>query len=308
MDPRPPSSGRVVSSGRELLVPVDHDTMAIAVPERRPRRVTEIAPRRGWGSLDLRELWSYRDVLYILAWRDLKVRYRQTLLGATWVIGQPLLTMVIFTFLFNRVARIQAGHGLPYSLFVMAGLLIWTLFANAIQTSGNSLIGSSHLISKTYFPRLVVPLAGVLVSLADFGVSAVLLVPMMAWHGVLPPAAVVLLPLAITLTAILAIGVGAFLSALNVRYRDVRVLIPFMLQVWMYATPVVYPLDVLPPRLRLLAQLNPMTGIVEAFRACLLNTPVPWMAMSWSCLTAALVLVSGVYYFRTMERHFADIL
>lgn len=271
-------------------------------------RVIEIAPTPGWRSVDLPELWAFRELLWILVWRDLKVRYRQTLLGAVWVLGQPLLTMLIFTFLFNRVARFDAPGGLPYPVFVMAGLLPWTFFSNGVQASGNSLIGSSHLISKIYFPRLIVPTAAVLVGLADLGVSCLLLAGMMAWYAVAPTAMLLLMPVVLLLAFVLAEGVGLWLSALNVEYRDVRVIIPFVLQLCMYATPVVYPLHVLPERFRKLAVFNPATGIVEGFRSAALGTAPPWTALGFSAIGAVVVLVSGVLYFRRMERLFADVL
>lgn len=272
------------------------------------RRELEIVPTSGFRAVDLAEVWAYRELLWILVRRDLKVRYRQTFLGAAWVLGQPLLSMLIFTFLFNRVARFDAGGGLPYSLFVMSGVLPWTFLAAGIQTSGNSLIGSSHLISKIYFPRLIVPTASVLVGVADLAIASLLLAGMMVWYRVVPSLALLLLPLVVILAVTLAEGMGLWLSALNVEYRDVRVVVPFVLQLWMYATPVVYPLSVLSGRYRRIVDLNPATGIVEGFRAATLGTPFPGRSLAVSCAFALALLVSGAFYFRRMERLFADAL
>src|SRR5688572_28278595 len=205
-------------------------------------RTLVIQPTRGWRAIDLGELWAYRELLLIFAWRDLKVRYRQTLLGALWVMGQPLVTMLIFTLLFNRIARLPSATGVPYPLFVLAGVLLWTFIAGAIQRSGNSLLGATHLISKVYFPRLVIPLSNVVTDAVDLGVSALLLVPLMMWYGVFPGASILLVPLVVIAAGILAVGAGLWLAALNVEYRDIRVIIPWVLQIAMYVAPVVYPL------------------------------------------------------------------
>lgn len=273
-----------------------------------PFRVIEIAPSRGWSSLALHDLWSYRELLLVMLQRDLTVRYRQTLLGVAWVLGQPLLSMLIFTLLFNRIARFEAGGGLPYALFVLAGILPWTFVAAGVQGGSNSLLGSAHLISKIYFPRLLLPLSAVLLGLADLAVAAVLLVALMVHYAVAPNLSVLLLPIVLLLTVALTLGLALWLAALNVRYRDVRVVIPFLLQVWMYATPVVYPLEVLPEGLRALVLLNPASGIVLGFRACLLGTPMPWNSLLGTALSSALLLTSGAFVFRRMERTFADVL
>lgn len=273
-----------------------------------PTPTVTIRPTTGWRALDVRELLAFRELLLIFVWRDLKVRYRQTVLGALWVIGQPLLTMLIFTFLFHRVARLPGPAGIPYPLFVLSGLLLWNFFANGVNKASNSLIGSSFLISKVYFPRLLIPLSGAVVELVDFGVASLLLAGMMVYYGVLPGAAIVLLPLVVLLAAMLSVGAGLWGAALNVEYRDIRLLIPFVLQIAMYGTPVVYPLTILPERYRPFAVANPMTGIVEAFRACIFGTPVPIDALAVSIAVTLVVLVSGLYYFRRMERLFADVL
>jgi lipopolysaccharide transport system permease protein len=269
---------------------------------------TEIDAEAPAGRIDLAELWRYRELVQILVWRDLKVRYRQTLLGVTWVLVQPLLTTLIFTFLFNRVAHIQAGGGVPYVLFVLAGITLWNLFSNGLQNAGNSLIGSAHVISKVYFPRLIIPVAALLSGLADLVVTSTLLIVLMFWYGVVPPMAVLLTPVLVAICYFLALGGGLWLAALNVEYRDIRVLIPFLLQFGMYVTPVVYPLSALPERFRRVAYLNPMTGVVESFRGALFGTSVPWGALGWSILAAVLLMISGMMYFRTKERVFADML
>lgn len=272
-----------------------------------PRHLV-IQATRGWRSIDLRELWAYRELLLIFAWRDLKVRYRQTLFGALWVMGQPLVSMLIFTLLFGRVAKLSVSTAVPYPVFVLAGLLIWNFVAGAISHVGNSLLGASYLISKAYFPRLVVPLSNVVTNLVDFGVAALLLVPVMLWYRVIPGAVILLVPLVVLLATMFALGVGLWIAALNIEYRDIRIVIPWILQIAMYVTPVVYPLSALPERYRLVATLNPMSGIVESFRATLFGTPVPAAPLLWSVLASLLLVFSGAFYFRRVERRFADVL
>lgn len=271
-------------------------------------RTLVIQPTRGWRAIDLGELWAYRELLVIFAWRDLKVRYRQTLLGALWVMGQPLVTMLIFTLIFSRIARLPSATGVPYPLFVLSGVLLWNFIAGAIQRSGNSLLGATHLISKVYFPRLVIPLSNVITDAVDLGVSALLLVPLMIWYGLFPGASILLAPLVVMAAGILAVGAGLWLAALNVEYRDIRVIIPWVLQIAMYVAPVVYPLSAVPDKYRWLAVLNPATGLIEAFRGALFGTSVELMLMPllWSVIAAALLFVSGALYFRRMERLFAD--
>ncbi len=271
-------------------------------------RVLVIEASRGFPRLALRELWAHRELLGVLAGRDLKVRYRQTLLGAAWVLAQPLLGMLIFTTLFHRVARFDGPPGVPYALFVLVGLLSWGLLSAGVQGAGNAMLTSAHLVSKVYFPRLVLPLAALLVTLVDLAVAGLLVAAAMALYGVGPTRGMLLAPLAIALCAALALGVGLWLCALNVRYRDVRVLMPFLLQVWMYATPVAYPLDVLPAGLRSMAAWNPATGAVEALRAAVLGTPLEAGLVGLSLGLTALLLVSGAYAFRRAERSLADLL
>jgi lipopolysaccharide transport system permease protein len=297
----------MVDGGRTIdHRPSTHYDALVTADARTP--TLTIRPSRGWRALDLREVWAYRELLTIFAWRDIKVRYRQTFLGALWVIGQPALSMLIFTFLFHRVAKFPGPAGVPYPVFVLSGLLIWNLFSNGVNKAANSLIGQSYLISKVYFPRLVIPLSGTIIEIVDLGVAGLLLAGLMLWSGVIPGITILLLPLIVILGALFSIGLGLWAAALNVEYRDIRVLIPFLLQLAMYATPVVYPFALLPERYRPLAIANPMTGIVESFRACLFNTPIPTTALLVSVLATVVVLVTGLFFFRRMERLFADVL
>jgi lipopolysaccharide transport system permease protein len=279
---------------------------ADAVSDAKP--VIEIRPGGGWRALDLREVWEYRELLHILVWRDLKVRYRQTFLGVVWVVAQPVLTALIFTLLFNRVAHIAAEGNVPYSLFVMIALVPWTFFSGGVTASSNSLIGNAHLISKVYFPRLIVPSASVLAGIVDMGVALALVMVMLVVARVPITPFFALLPLAIVLCSIFALGIGLWMSALNVEYRDVKVVVPFLLQLWMYATPVAYPLSVIPERYRWIATLNPMTGVIELFRSSLLGRAVPVGSVIYSVAVTIVVTVSGAFYFRRMERLFADVL
>jgi lipopolysaccharide transport system permease protein len=270
--------------------------------------IVEIKASPGWRVIDFGEIWRFRELFGILVWRDLKVRYRQTVLGVLWVVVQPVVSMIVFTFLFNRVAGLQATGAIPYSVYVFAALLPWSFFANGLTSSGNSLLGASHLISKVYFPRLIIPAVSVLVGLADMAVAGILLAGLMIFHGVAPGPGLVFLILPILVALFLALGLGLWLSALNVEYRDFRVLIPFLVQIWTYVTPVAYPLAALPARFRRFAVLNPMTGVVETFRSCVFNQPIPWKMLAISSLEAAILLISGAYYFRRMERQFADVI
>ena len=274
---------------------------------------TVIEPGRGWTALRLNELWEYRELLFFLVWRDVKVRYKQTFLGAAWAILQPLAAMVVFTIFFGRLAKV-GSDGLPYPLFSYAGLLPWTFFAQGLSQSSDSLVGSQNLIKKVYFPRLVITSSSVLGGLVDFGLAFVVLLGMMAYYRVAPTAAVVFLPLLLLLAFSTALGVGMWLSALNVQYRDVRYVVPFFIQLWLFVTPVIYPMSRVTEKLTELGLpgwiygLNPMAGVVEGFRWALLgtgNAPGPVIAAS-SAVAAALV-VSGAYYFRRMEKTFADV-
>jgi lipopolysaccharide transport system permease protein len=271
-------------------------------------RTLVLKPTRGWRAIDFAEIWAYRELLGIFAWRDLKVRYRQTFLGALWVMGQPLVGMIIFTLLFGRIAQLRVPTAVPYPVFVLGGLLIWNFVAGAINRAGNSLLGASHLISKVYFPRLVIPLSSVVTDLVDFALAAALLIPLMIWYRVVPGVEILFLPLVVLLAAAFALGIGLWVAALNLEYRDVRIVIPWILQIAMYATPVVYPSAALPGRYRLVAMFNPAAGIVETFRATLFGTRFPGWPLVWSIAASLLLVVSGAFYFRRVERRFADIL
>lgn len=272
-----------------------------------PLPVTYIRPSNGWRALDLRELWHYRELLYFLTMRDIKLRYRQTALGVAWAVMQPLFTMLVFTIFFGNLAKIPSG-GRPYAVFALAALVPWQLFSYALTQSCNSLVAEQRLITKVYFPRLIVPLASVLAGLVDFIIALVLLLVMMAWYSITPTVGLVALPLLALFALAAALGVGLWLSALNVQYRDVRYTIPFLTQLWMFATPVAYPSELVPEAYRAWYGLNPMTGVVEGFRWALLGTPAPSLAMmAISVLITATLLLGGALYFRRMEQTFADI-
>lgn len=272
-----------------------------------PLPVTHIRPSNGWRALDLRELWHYRELLYFLTMRDIKLRYRQTALGVAWAVMQPLSTMLVFTIFFGNLAKIPSG-GRPYAVFALAALVPWQLFSYALTQSCNSLVAEQRLITKVYFPRLIVPLASVLAGLVDFVIALVLLLGMMAWYSITPTGGLVALPLLALFALAAALGVGLWLSALNVQYRDVRYTIPFLTQLWMFATPVAYPSELVPEAYRAWYGLNPMTGVVEGFRWALLGTPAPSLAMmAISVLITATLLLGGALYFRRMEQTFADI-
>jgi len=272
-----------------------------------PTQQLVIEPTRGLASLKLREVWEYRELLYFLVWRDLKVRYKQTALGVAWVVLQPLVATLIFTVVFGNLARMPSGD-LPYPLFAFAALLPWQYFAGALNRSGTSLVNSAHLITKIYFPRLIIPLAGVINGLVDFGVSFLVLLALMLYYGVVPGVAIVTLPLFLLMAIATALGVSLWLSALGVQYRDVNQLLPFLVQVWMYATPVVYPATLFPERWRPLLGLNPMAGVVEGFRWALTNRGEPPGPLLWVSVAIVLVLLtSGAFFFRNTERTFADV-
>jgi lipopolysaccharide transport system permease protein len=266
-----------------------------------------IEPSKRWVPLRLGDLWRYRELLYFLTWRDVKVRYKQTLLGAAWAILQPLLTMLIFTLLFGRLAGIKSGD-IPYPAFAYAGLLIWIFFANSITNSGNSLVGSANLITKIYFPRLIIPSAAVAAGLVDLILAFIIQIVLMVYYRVHLTWAIALVPVLVILTTVLALGVGMWLSALNVKYRDIRYAIPFLIQLWMFSSPVIYPLNMLPVKWQWLLMLNPMTGIIENFRIALFaNQSFNWKSLAVSALVTFVVLTYSVFSFRRMERQFADI-
>jgi lipopolysaccharide transport system permease protein len=275
--------------------------------ERPARTVLRVAPSRGWVSLKLGELWAYRELLYFLVWRDIKVRYKQTALGAAWAVIQPFFTMVVFSLFFGRLAKMPSDN-IPYPIFAYAALVPWTFFANGLTESSNSLVGSANLIKKVYFPRLAVPIAAVLAGLVDFAIAFVVLVGMMLYYGVAPTANVLWLPLFLLLALATALGTGLWLSALNVQFRDVRYVVPFTVQFWLFATPIAYPSSLLPEPWRTVYGLNPMAGVVEGFRWALLGTNTkPGAMVALSSLVAALLLAGGAFYFRRMEKTFADV-
>jgi len=271
--------------------------------------VTIIEPSRGWVPIKLRELWEFREVLYFLVWRDIKVRYRQTLIGATWAVIQPFMTMVVFTIFFGRLAKMPSD-GFPYPLFAFAALVPWTFFANGLTQGANSLVASGHLITKVYFPRLLVPTARVLGGLLDLVLAFLVLLGMMWWYGALPRlGAVVWLPALVLLALTTAVGVSLWLSALNVRYRDIQHVVPFLVQIWLFATPIAYPSSLLAERWRPLYALNPMVGVVEGFRWALLGSgTAPGPVLVSSALAALILLVTGTFFFRRIERTFADVI
>jgi lipopolysaccharide transport system permease protein len=272
--------------------------------------IVTIEPTNSWQALKLRNIWTYRELLYFLIWRDVKVRYKQTFLGVLWVVIQPLITMLIFTLFFGRLAGLSGRTGnVPYPIFAFAGLLPWTYFANAITSSGNSLVASSHLITKIYFPRMIIPAAAVAAGLVDFALASLILVLLMIGYRVeLTWRLFLLLPLTALLT-LLALGVGLLLSALNVKYRDIRHALPFLVQIWMFASPVIYPTTLVPETWRWVIALNPMTGIIDGFRAALFGaSPDIWQELAISAGITLILLLGSAFAFRRMEKNFADII
>lgn len=266
-----------------------------------------IDPPKSWASIGLRELWDYRELLYFLTWRDIKVRYKQTALGAAWAVIQPFFMMVVFSLFFGKLAGVPSD-GIPYPVFAFCGLLPWQLFAHALTESSNSLVGNQNLITKVYFPRLVVPIAAVLGGVVDFAIAFVILLAMMLYFGIVPGWAIVTLPLFIVLAITTALAVGLWLSALNVKYRDVRYTMNFLVQFWLFATPVAYPSSLIPEQWRWAYGLNPMAGVVEGFRWALLGkTDPPGALLAVSVAVVVILLVGGLYYFRKMEQEFADV-
>jgi lipopolysaccharide transport system permease protein len=266
-----------------------------------------IEPPRGWIPLNLRDLWEYRELLYFLAWRDIKVRYKQTVLGASWAILQPFFTMVVFSLFFGRLAGIPS-EDLPYPIFSYAALVPWQFFANGLTSSSNSLVASANLIQKVYFPRLVIPMAAVGSGILDFGLAFLVLLGMMAFYGIVPTANVLWLPLLLLLALVTSLGAGLWLTAMNVQFRDVRYAVPFLVNAWMFATPIAYPSSLLDEPWRTVYGINPMAGVVEGFRWALLGTDTqPGSMILVSAVVAVGLLISGAYYFRRMEKSFADV-
>ncbi len=289
---------------------VEEDIESLPVPwiSPRPGNEVRIEPGKNWPSLKLGELWEARELVYFLIWRDIKVRYKQTVLGAGWALIQPLFTMLIFSLFFGRLAKVPSDN-IPYPLFSFTALVPWTYFANALNQASNSLVSNSSLIKKVYFPRLAIPISKVLSALIDFGLAFVLLLGMSFYYGIHPTVRVLWIPLFLLLAMVTALGAALWLSAMNVRFRDIEQALPFLIQVWLFATPIAYPSSLLSPRWRTLYAINPMVGVVEGFRWALLGahtTPGPMLLVS--SLAAAATLVSGAYWFRRLEKTFADIL
>lgn len=266
-----------------------------------------IQPSKSWSLFSFKDIWAYRELLFFLTWRDVKVRYKQTALGAAWAILQPLFMMIIFTIFFGRLAGVGSS-GIPYPLFALAGLVPWTFFANSITASGNSLVGSANLITKVYFPRLIVPAAAMLAGLVDFVLAFVLLCLLMLYYGVTLTAQVLFLPVLVLLTALFALGVGTWMSALNVKYRDVRFALPFVIQLWLFISSVILPSTSVPEKWRWLLLLNPMSAIIEGYRSALFGLPFDWPALGIASVLTVLTLIYALFSFGRVERSFADII
>jgi lipopolysaccharide transport system permease protein len=271
------------------------------------RPLLVLRPAKGWPSLQSKDLWAHRELLYFLAWRDLKLRYKQTLLGVVWALIQPLFPMIIVTLVFGTLAKMPSD-GIPYAVFIYAGLLPWTYFANAVGNSAGSVVGSANLVSKVYFPRMIIPASSILVALVDFCVASVLLLVLMAWYDLSGHAGLLVLPVLIILLTVLSLAVGMFFAALTVRYRDIRYALPFAIQVWMFATPVVFPTSLVPSGWQWLLMLNPMTGIIDGFRSALFGRPFDWAALAASTAFTAVGILLAAYSFRRLERTFADVI
>lgn len=270
-------------------------------------KIQVIKPGKGWLSIDVKELWFFRELLFLFVWRDIKVRYKQTVFGAAWAILQPLLTMVVFTIFFGRIAGIES-EGIPYPIFSYSGVLLWTYFSQALGNSGNSLLGNSHIITKTYFPRLYIPISSCMAGLVDYLVAFGILIILMFYYGIFPNYNIIFLPLVVFLCFLCVSGFGLWLSALNVKYRDIRYILPFFIQLMLFATPVIYPPSIF-PKYAWLLDLNPMTGIITAHRACLLgHQPLDWTTLCISAVLTIILFVSGLFYFRKTENFFADII
>ena len=279
----------------------------LAVHLASPDAIVDIEPSTGLRPINVRELWAYRELLYFLVWRDIKVRYKQTALGAVWAILQPVMTMAVFAVFLGRLAHVPSD-GLPYPLFSFAGLVPWTYFATAVSTGALSIVGSQNLISKVYFPRLLIPLSSAVTPLVDFGITMLTLAAMLIWYRVVPGAAIVWLPLFVLLAFATAFATGLWLSTLTVLYRDVRHLVGFLMQFWMFATPVAYPASLVPEKWRVIYGLNPMTGVVEGFRWALVGGPAPGPIVAASAAVVIVMLVTGVMFFRRSEGTFADVI
>lgn len=266
-----------------------------------------IEATKAWLPINLRDIWTYRELLYFLTWRDLKIRYKQTVLGVAWVVLQPLLMTLIFTVFLGKLVRVPSA-GIPYPLLAYSGLAVWTFFSSAVIQGGSSLVANTTLITKTYFPRAIIPAATVCARAVDFCVTLLILFGMMAYYGINPGVRLMMLPVCLLLTISLALAFALLTSALNVRYRDVSIILPVAMQLWMFVSPVVYPASLVPQQWLWLYRLNPVTGILEAFRSCLLNRPFDWAAIAMAAGTTVVPLVYALFAFKRMERHFADII
>lgn len=277
---------------------------SISLPE---KPLVTVEATKSWAPLDLRSLWTHRELMYFLVWRDLKVRYRQTFIGVAWAVLQPLAMVIAFSLVLGLLIRVDTGD-VPYPLFVYAGLLVYTFFQGAVMNSSGSMVASSNLITKVYFPRLIIPVAAVGGRLVDLAIAAVILVGMALFYGVSVTPGLLMVPVLIALVTLLALGIGIWSSAVNVKYRDVAVVVPVVLQIWMYASPIIYPITLIPDKWRWLYSLNPMVGIVQNFRAAVLGTAFDWPALGVSALVALAVLAYAVHAFRRVEQGFADII
>jgi lipopolysaccharide transport system permease protein len=270
--------------------------------------VKVIKPKRSFFNIDLREIWAYRELLYFLAWKQIKIRYKQTALGAAWAILQPLLTMVIFSIIFGKLLGV-ASDGVPYPIFAYSGLIIWTYFSVSLTQASTSLVSNSNLVSKVYFPRLLLPMSACLAGLLDYAIASIVLVGLMFYFNVFCTAWVIILPVLVLMSMLLASGIGFWLSAVSVKYRDVQYAIPFFVQILLYATPIIYPVSIISGKYSWLLNLNPLTGIVTVHRAILLGNPVlDWTSLGISAIFTALIFLWGLVYFKNYEREFADVI
>ena len=302
----PPLNSASVEISTGDLLPVTMSPTGLSFSTHAP--TLRIGPIAGWPSLDLRELWTYRGLFFFLVWRGIKVRYAQTVLGMGWAVLQPVFTMVVFTVVFGRFAGIPSD-GTPYAVFSLAALVPWSYFSSALGGASNSLLSNTSLLTKVYFPRLILPLASVASALVDFAIAFAVALLVLLGHGIVPrPEAIVIVPMLLVIMAVAASGVGCALAALIIQYRDARYLVTFLLQTWMYASPVVYSVLLVPEQYRGLYMINPMAPVITSFRSVLLGTtPVPWVALAGSVLTASVLFVAGAWYFRRTERVFADV-
>ncbi len=292
-------------SGTAAAEPRAHT--ATGIPHTLPEKpLVSIRPLRGWVPLNLLDIWAHRELLYFFVWRDVKVRYKQTVFGVAWAVIQPLFTMLIFTLFFGKLAGMPSD-GIPYAIFAYAGLLPWTFFSHAVTSSGNSLVGNRNLLTKIYFPRMIIPGAAVAAGLVDFAIAFVLLAGLMVWYHVVPTWSILMIPILTLMTCLLALGVGMWMSALNVKFRDVRYALPFMIQIWMFLSPIIYPPTIVPERWRWALALNPLSGIIDGYRSALFGRPFDWTALAVTTVFTLTVLTYSAYDFRRMEKEFADI-